>query len=628
MSSTAPLLRRSRSVVVPSPRAALWPLLSATDSLNREWGLPAIDYNITPNSRGGSDVQGRATMMGMNLQWEELPFEWIEPSLWRVQRNYSKGPFRIGIYEMSMDDDPGGTKVNFCCEYAPPSVTTHWIVKMAVNSWLEKAVAAAQAASDYLAKRAQTPLPRRYKKAVVNAANLESARRQLRELGANDEMLAKICEDIENLPDEDVVRVRPFETAARWKLPRTDVLVFFMRAVRAGLMDLRWQVICPHCRNARSGLTGLRYLKKQSHCDSCNIDFETEFDKSVEARFTVNKSVRATDDRVFCSGDPSRTPHIRAQLRVLSGATRRLAVDLTPGLYRFRATQSKQMLTVNVGAAKQEPGAPLRLTVNESGFTPAELSTGSGRSDFELTSTASGFMDVKLEHAAWEDNAASGVIVTSLPEFYDLAAKDVLVPDEELAVRSLTMLFSDLRGSTALYRQIGDAAAYALVREHFKVMQEVIRKNHGGIVKTIGDAVMAVFFSAPEALACCFEIQHAFVELWKHKPQMAAMVVKLGFHRGPCIAVNFNNRIDYFGTTVNLAARIQNESHGGDIVFFEELFNDPASQNVLQHYHYSHESFQTPLKGFATEARLVRLVPNWDGMTLPHGTLMMAKHAK
>ena len=628
MSSTAPLVRRSRSVVVPGARAALWPLLSATDSLNREWGLPAIDYNITPNARGGSDVQGRATMMGMNLQWEELPFEWIEPSLWRVQRNYSKGPFRTGIYEMALEDDPGGTKVTFACEYTPPSLTTHWIVKIAVNNWLEKAVAAAQAASEQLTRRAQTAAPRRVKKAQINASALESARRQLRELGANDEMLAKISDDIENLPDEDIVRIRPFETAARWKLPRIDVLVFFMRAVRAGLMDLRWQVICPHCRNARSGMTGLRYLKKQSHCDSCNIDFETEFDKSVEARFSVNKSVRATDDRVYCTGDPSRTPHIRAQLRIPPGGQRKLALDLTPGLYRIRATQAKPTLALNVGAARTGNG-PLQVSVSENGFTPAELQAGGGRNEFDLASTAAtGHMDVKLEHAAWEDNAASGVVVTSLPEFYDLASKDVLVPDEELAVRSLTMLFSDLRGSTALYRQIGDAAAYALVREHFKVMQEVIRKNHGGIVKTIGDAVMAVFFSAPEALACCFEIQHAFVELWKHRPQMAAMVVKLGFHRGPCIAVNFNNRIDYFGTTVNLAARIQNESRGGDIVFFEELYNDPASKSVLQHYHFSHEAFQTPLKGFATEAKLVRLIPDWGGMTLPQGTLMMAKHAK
>ncbi len=623
-----PLLRRSRSVVVRASRTALWPLLSSTNSLNREWGLPTIDYTVTANARGGSDVQGNAAVLGMSLQWEELPFEWIEPVLWRVQRNYSKGPFKVGIYEMHLDNDPGGTKVTFACEYAPPSVTTHWLVKMAVNNWLDKAVMAARVADEAVTKRAQTVVLHANRRPVVNGAALESARRQLRELGCGDEMLAKISADLERLPDEDVVRVRPFEVAQRWQLPRMDVLTFYMRAVRAGLMDLRWQVICPHCRSARSGLTGLRYLKKQSHCDSCNIDFTTEFDRSVEARFTVNKAVRATEDRIYCAGDPSRTPHIRAQLRLEPGEARRIGIDLTPGLYRFRATQAKETMDVQVGAPRPEAENRAAIFVSDLGFGPGkEMTIGSGHCEFEVTSSASAFMDIKLEHAAWDDHAASGVLVTSMPEFYDLASKDVLIPDEELSVRSLTLLFSDLRGSTALYKQIGDAAAYALVREHFKVMQDVIRKHHGGIVKTIGDAVMAMFFSAPQALECCFEIQHAFVELWKHHPQMAAMVVKLGFHRGPCIAVNFNNRIDYFGTTVNLAARIQNESRGGDIVFFEELLRDPAMEEILTRYHFKTEPFHAALKGIAGEAHLVRLVPDWGGVTLPQGTLMIAKHA-
>jgi class 3 adenylate cyclase len=626
------LMRRIRSVELSSDRVRLWPLLSATDSLNREWGLPAVEYSATPAARGGADVHAKAKMMGMNLNWEEKPYEWVEPALWRVERVYSSGPMKRGIYELQLEEIPAGTRVTFACEYVPPSMATHMLLKFAIDRWLDRAVAVAKSADEYLNKRAPAPYLRRFKKAQINQLALETACRQMREMGADGQMLAKMSDDIQNLPDEDVVRVRPFEVADRWQLGRIDTLIFFMRGVRAGLLDLRWQVICPHCRGSKTSMPSLSELRKTAHCDFCNIDFETEFDRSVEARFTVNASIRHTEDLIYCVGDPSRTPHIHAQMRIEPNTPRRIALELQPGLYRLRATQLKPMLSLTVGAPQPEKSGTrevFRVGLNDQGFDSDELQMPAGRCELEFHSTAGASIDVKVEHAAWSDNAASGVLVTSLPEFHDLAAKDALVPDEELAVRSLTLLFSDLRGSTALYRQIGDAAAYALVREHFKIMQDVIRKNHGGIVKTIGDAVMAVFFSAPEALECCFEIQKAFVELWHHKPQMASMVVKLGFHRGPCIAVNFNNRIDYFGTTVNVAARIQNESRGGDIVFFEELSHDPAIQAVLSKYTHHSETITAALKGIAGETKLLRLVPEWEGMTLPQGTLMIAKpHVK
>jgi class 3 adenylate cyclase len=624
------LLRRSRSVDLTCNRARLWPLLSATDSLNREWGLPAVDYTTTPSARGGAEVHAKAKMMGMNIKWDEQPYEWIEPALWRVERIYTAGPLKRAFYELSMEEIPNGTRVTFACEYVPPSLAAHVLLKFGIDRWLEKAVTGARAADEYLNKRSPTPYVRRYKKMQINHSALESVFNKMKELGADSGMLSKIADDLENLPDEDVVRVRPFEVADRWKTERLDTLIFFMRGVRAGLLDLRWQVICPHCRGSKTSMASLQELRRTAHCEFCNISFETEFDRSVEARFTVNAAIRHTEDLIYCVGDPSRTPHIRAQVRIQPVTPRRVSLDLQPGLYRLRATQFRPMLSLTV-SGENEPARkePIRVGLHDKGFEVDELHVPAGRSELEFHSIGTGVIDVKIEHATWADNAATGVLVTSLPEFHDLASKDTLVPDEELAVRSLTLLFSDLRGSTALYRQIGDAAAYALVREHFKVMQDVIRKNHGGIVKTIGDAVMAVFFSAPEALECCFEIQKAFVELWHHKPQMANMVVKLGFHRGPCIAVNFNNRIDYFGTTVNVAARIQNESHGGDIVFFEELSQDPEIKKILAKYTHHSETLTATLKGIAGETKLMRLIPEWEGMTLPQGTLYIAKpHVK
>jgi class 3 adenylate cyclase len=175
-----------------------------------------------------------------------------------------------------------------------------------------------------------------------------------------------------------------------------------------------------------------------------------------------------------------------------------------------------------------------------------------------------------------------------------------------VAIRNLTFLFSDLKGSTMLYDTIGDSPAYARVRDHFDVMKAIIAGRHGALVKTIGDAVMAVFPSAEDALEASLAIQREFTagQIARGDP---ALLVKLGLHRGPCIAVNANDLLDYFGSTVNIAARVQNESVGGDIVVTPEVIGDPGVRKILERESPQIETFERKLKGFTQAFTLSRL---------------------
>jgi class 3 adenylate cyclase len=170
------------------------------------------------------------------------------------------------------------------------------------------------------------------------------------------------------------------------------------------------------------------------------------------------------------------------------------------------------------------------------------------------------------------------------------------------------LLFSDLRGSTALYQKIGDANAYHLVRDHFAFMAKAIRDHEGAIVKTIGDAVMAAFARPEDGLAAAIEIQRDVAGFNRDHPiedgpdgSSGAIAIKLGLHQGPCIVVTFNDRLDYFGSTVNLAARLQGQSKGGDIILSTELAADPAVAPMLQHLQadgIAAQLDQAALKGF------------------------------
>ena len=170
----------------------------------------------------------------------------------------------------------------------------------------------------------------------------------------------------------------------------------------------------------------------------------------------------------------------------------------------------------------------------------------------------------------------------------------------------VTLLFTDLRGSTALYERVGDAGAYRLVREHFAFLASVIRERNGNIVKTIGDAVMAAFIDPADGVRAALEVQRT-VNAFNESLEGEDVVIKLGVHCGSCIAVTLNERLDYFGSTINMAARLQGESDGGDIVFSQDIVGDPLVTDILSGYTLSPESRE--LKGFDEPIRFLRLTP-------------------
>src|SRR5437899_2523581 len=97
--------------------------------------------------------------------------------------------------------------------------------------------------------------------------------------------------------------------------------------------------------------------------------------------------------------------------------------------------------------------------------------------------------------------------------FRDLFRTDTLDVDQRLKITSLTFLFTDLKGSTALYERVGDLVAYDLVREHFHVLYDVVRAEAGAVVKTIGDAVMATFSTPDRALAAALRMREEMARI-------------------------------------------------------------------------------------------------------------------
>ena len=130
--------------------------------------------------------------------------------------------------------------------------------------------------------------------------------------------------------------------------------------------------------------------------------------------------------------------------------------------------------------------------------------------------------------------------------FRDLYGTDTIDVDQRLKITSLTFLFTDLKGSTELYERVGDLVAFDLVRAHFRVLNDIVAGEAGAVVKTSGDAVMATFPTPDRAVAAALRMREAMRD-FKDARAGEGLLLKIGIHEGPCLAVVLDNRQDYFG---------------------------------------------------------------------------------
>jgi class 3 adenylate cyclase len=376
------------------------------------------------------------------------------------------------------------------------------------------------------------------------------------------------------------------------------VIEVCLQAVRSGLLELRWDVLCPRCRVAKAWSGSLDRLPTGAHCPSCNIDYDRDFSKNVEAVFRPTPAIRPLTSGEYCLFGPLSTPHIKLHLTLDPGQSRELKVALPHGPYRFRTL---------------EPGPEQSIDWRDGGFPSLvarddrlELGVPSPLETVRLSNLSRRPITIVLEDRAWVRDALTADRVTAIQAFRDLFAGDVLRPGDDVGISEITLMFTDLKGSTALYERVGDARAYHVVREHFAFLAGIVRDHDGAIVKTIGDAVMAAFADPASAMRAALAIQRK-VESFNATHGEGAIVIKLGLHKGPCIAVTLNDRLDYFGSTVNLAARLQGQSVGGDIVISASLAEDAGVKAVLGPLAASEEAAE--IRGFDRPAQFRRLKP-------------------
>ena len=459
-------------------------------------------------------------------------------------------------------------------------------------------------------------------------------------LRATNELRAKALDDLGaflvSAPDEELFRMSPLRYAAANGLSEQEAIDLFLNAAHVGILEFAWGVLCPVCMAFLTTPGGLRSLDQKKRCKFCSIDIEGAIDDRVEVAFTVAPSVRrirfhspdtldlrADALRFYFSSSlsPESGPHralhngILAAGRAPPGVAHEVRVEFPAGDALLLAPTNHVALYLRAHAS-----APKEVSFDllDDRAIPATLDVPVGPADLRImnrTAQAAGYVITSTAGARWPDMALPGEPLThpTLPyltgtrlvatqAFRDLFRAESIPSDGGLELKSVTVLFTDLTGSTALYERMGDLRAYDLVRKHFGVLRSIAAAQGGAIVKTIGDAVMASFADELGAMRAAILMNREIPGL-----QEANMPLKIGLHTGPCIAVELNERLDYFGRTVNIAARVQGVASAGEIVCTEQVYDAPGVREAVAAAGLQVERGSAPLKGIAGDMPVVRL---------------------
>jgi class 3 adenylate cyclase len=437
-------------------------------------------------------------------------------------------------------------------------------------------------------------------------------------------------------PDEALYRINPIRFATEKSIAEAEGIDLFLHACVAGLFDMDWQLVCPMCSDVVESFRSLRKLHTHFHCHLCRSDYDAALDDFITVTFTVSPAVRGirfhqpealsawdyvfsyklTPDGLMPDGVPwSETAKglVRGLIRIAPGTVATLEVDAVEGaLFGQDFDSDAQCLFPVTPEGGVTPAqVPVVLDNGTCTFTATNLAPGKVvfevRNDGRLPVV---FGILQLPPGAGQRPALhflpvlSGKRLLMTQTFRDFFRSEVIGPTEGIAVLDVTLVFTDLKGSTALYERIGDLNAYIQVQRHFQHLLDATVRHNGAVTKTIGDAVMAAFATSADAVRAALDMREAVDELNRDRPQRD-FILKIGVHRGASIAVTLNERLDYFGQTVNIAARVQNLADGDEICITEEVYRAAGVADIIAPYPV--DKSEAELKGVSKAMSIYRL---------------------
>ena len=582
------------------PPEAVWPFVADTARLNEISGSPRYTVEERADAEGRIHRFASVALFGpFRMKWEEGYGEWQENRRLSQTRQFINGPLRRSHSTFELDPDGKGTRLVFSAE----------VDCVGVLGWLTSASGKIGREGDKRLAAIERLVAEAEKPDVIPGGLSEDAIRpvarrrfdgliaELHRDPASHGLASNLSEFLLRAPMLAISSIRPLAMARLWKARPEDTVELFLAAQSLGILAMGWDLLCPRCRGAKSRVEHLHDLPRGAHCTSCNIDYERDFTRNVELTFHPGPWLRPLPEGELCLLGQGTTPHVRFQAEVAARSSKTFALTLSPGSYRFRTVEAGNQADADIGGEGLLP----EVTANGSNII---LDLPGHKSEGVIHNETNRPLVFVIEDRNWAKDALTGEIVIAMPAFRRLCPEQLLRPGDDVEIGQVAIVFTDLQGSTKLYDELGDASAYRLVRDHFAFLSERVARHRGAVVKTVGDAVMAAFNDPADAVRAVLSVQDE-VASFNNGRSDGGIVLKLGLHRGACICVTVGGVLDYFGSAVNTASRLEHQCHGGEVIISETVLADPEAREALTDRAVTEDS--ATLRGLSEPVRFARV---------------------
>ena len=553
----------------------VWPFVADSARVNELAGLPPYQLQeaLEPDGRVRRIATGK--LGPLTLSWEEGWGEWEENRYLVERRRFLSGPMRQFEARCELFAEPGGCRVLFsgeieCAGLAGLAAKASGILKREADkrvALIERMIgdAAANGGLPGPATRDLLEPPARRRLDALLASLSGDA--------ASQRLAVKLVDLLARAPGVVLRSLRPLTLATQWGAVPSAAVELFLAAHKRGVLAMSWDLLCPRCRGAKLRVRHLHELPDGAHCPSCNIDYQRDFTRNVELTFRPEPWVRRLPEGELCALGPGTTPHVKFQAEVRAQSSVRFALVLPPGPYRFRTVEAGDSADFELGADGRMP----ELRATSSGIAPLAPGTVG---ELLIRNDTDRSLFFVVEDRRWARDALTGERVIAMPAFRRLCPEQLLRPGDNVEIGRVTIMFTDLQGSTRLYEELGDARAFRLVRDHFAFLSERVQQHGGAVVKTAGDAVMAAFHDPADAVRAALAIQDGIAAFNAGRAD-GGILLKIGLHAGSCIAVTTADVLDYFGAAVNTASRLEHQCAGGEVLISEAVLEDADAAATL-----------------------------------------------
>lgn len=444
--------------------------------------------------------------------------------------------------------------------------------------------------------------------------------------------------------EEDKLRhLNPYTFSKENNFSEEQCIELFIHAAKVGLLDFSYNLVCPACGGIVSSRKDFQTIQDDKfHCAACNLDTTFSLDDQIEVDFSIHPGIKKLKPvslqkfeqyyRSFFSLNFVKASQINSYIMesiaaygvIEADSTKEFSIEKSEtDICRFISIENNAAIEIVYSSNLLKGEETQEAQFVAGSFSPSLIELRAHKLNLTIKNLSKKPISIIL-YRPEKKRIMELFIKNPIQRKKFLTAKDLfnnqsfrelfrvqLSDGFNLNVKSLTIMFTDLRGSTEMYDKAGDHMAYKLVQEHFEILMRVVKLHSGAIIKTMGDAIMATFSNRIDGFLAAREMMKRIQEMnesWKKKGYELGL--KVGLNEGSALAVNNDERIDYFGQAVNIAARVQGLAKAGEIWISDSIYSFPGVAEKILENHYLLERQEASLKGVGGKATVYRVYVN------------------